>query len=121
MPRAVELTGVRRRYTSLRDEASNAEMEGDSSSVTQEFTVDDLHYLYVVVPRDDDEGTENLTAAEMSDKQFREWIVAKAEMHDVQILPTLGRLGLETRLALVNRLVKRGVRIYLAPRPPADA
>jgi len=89
--------------------------------VTEEFTVDDLRYLYVVVPRDDGDGTENVTAADMSDRQFRDWIVAKGEMHGVQILPTFGRLGLETRLAMVNRLVRRGVRIYLAPRPPADA
>lgn len=89
--------------------------------MTQEFSVDDLRYLYVVVPRDDGEGTENITAAEMSDRQFREWIVAKGEMHGVQILPTFGRLGLETRLAMVNRLVRHGVRIYLAPRPATDA
>lgn len=89
--------------------------------MSEEFTIDDLRYLYVVVPRDDADGTENVTAADMSDTQFREWIVAKSEMHGVQILPTLGRLGLETRLALVNRLVRRGVRIYLAPRPPASA
>lgn len=87
----------------------------------EDFTVEDLRYLYVVVPKDDGEGTENITAAEMSDRQFREWIVAKAEMHDVQILPTFGRLGIETRLAMVNRLVKRGVRIYVAPRPPVGS
>ncbi|HMM42799.1 MAG TPA: hypothetical protein PKA95_12930 [Thermomicrobiales bacterium] len=89
--------------------------------MTEEFTVDDLRYLYVVVPKDEGDGTENITAAEMSDKQFRDWIVGKGEMHGIQILPTFGRLGLETRLAMVNRLVRRGVRIYLAPRPPSEA
>ncbi|MCC6935103.1 MAG: hypothetical protein IT333_01205 [Thermomicrobiales bacterium] len=90
-------------------------------SATDEFTVEDLRYLYVVVPKDDDEGTELITAADMSDRQFREWIVAKSEHHGIQILPTFGRLGLETRLAMVNRLVRRGIRIYLAPRPTPDA
>lgn len=89
--------------------------------MAEEFTTDDLHYLYVVVPTEDGDGTENLTAAEMSDRQFREWIVAKGEMHGVQILPTFGRLGLETRLAMVNRLIRHGVRIYLAPRQVTEA
>lgn len=81
-----------------------------------ELTLEDLNYLFVVVPNDDGDGTENLTVPQMSDRQFREWIVAKGEMHGVQILPTFGRLGLETRLSMINRLVRNGVRIYLAPR-----
>jgi hypothetical protein len=56
----------------------------------------------------------------MSDRQFREWIVAKGELHNIQILPTFGRLGIETRLALVNRLIRSGVHIHLAPKT-ADA
>jgi hypothetical protein len=87
----------------------------------EEFTLEDLHRLYVVVPNEDDDGTTNLTVPQMSDRQFREWIVAKGQMHGVQILPTFGRLGLETRLAMVNRLIRRGVRIYLAPRGPHQA
>ena len=86
----------------------------------REFTEDDLDYLYIVVPTDDGSNTELLTARQMSDRQFREWIVAKGALHNVQILPTFGRLGVETRLALINRLIRNGVHIYLAPRT-ADA
>lgn len=84
----------------------------------QEFTVEDLYRLYVHVPREGGEGDddrENLTVPQMTDRQFREWIVAKGKLHGVQILPTFGRLGLETRLAMVNRLLRSGVKIYLAP------
>jgi hypothetical protein len=86
----------------------------------REFTEDDLDYLYVVVPRDDGNDTELVTARQMSDRQFREWIVAKGKLHNIQILPTFGRLGIETRLALVNRLIRHGVHIYLLEKP-ADA
>ncbi len=86
-----------------------------------DLTEEDLDYLYVIVPRDDGQGTENITVRQMSDRQFREWIVAKGEMHRVQILPVMGRLGMETRLAMLNRLVRNGVRIYLAPRGPMQA
>lgn len=72
----------------------------------------DLDYIYVVVPKDTGDGTENLTVRQMSDKQFREWIVAKGQQHNVQILPTFGRIGMETRLNLINRLIRKGVRIY---------
>ena len=86
----------------------------------REFVEEDLDYLYVVVPTDDGTNTELLTARQMSDRQFREWIVAKGKLHHVQILPTFGRLGIETRLGLVNRLIRHGVHIHLAPRA-ADA
>lgn len=85
------------------------------------LTEDDLDYLYVVVPCEDSSDTENITVRQMSDRQFREWIVAKGEMHGVQILPTFGRMGMETRLAAINRLIRHGVRIYLAPRPRHNA
>ena len=86
----------------------------------REFTVEDLDYLYVVVPKEDGADRELLTARQMSDRQFREWIVAKGQLHGVQILPTFGRLGVETRLAMVNRLIRNGVHIHLAPRNPHD-
>lgn len=86
--------------------------------IYREFTDEDLDYLYVVVPTDGGSGTELLTARTMSDRQFREWIVAKGNLHGIQILPTFGRLGMETRLALVNRLIRHGVQIHLAPRTP---
>ncbi len=86
----------------------------------REFTDDDLDYLYVVVPTDDGVNTELLTARQMSDRQFREWVVAKGKLHGVQILPTFGRLGMETRLAMLHRLIRNGVHIHLAPRTPDD-
>jgi hypothetical protein len=86
-----------------------------------DLTDADLDYLYVIVPRDDGFGTENVTVRQMSDRQFREWIVAKGELHGVQILPVFGRIGMETRLAMLNRLVRNNVRLYLAPRGPMQA
>lgn len=84
--------------------------------IHREFTDDDLDDLYVVVPTEDGTDTELLTARTMSDRQFREWIVAKGSLHGVQMLPTFGRLGMETRLALINRLIRNGVVVHLAPR-----
>ncbi|MBO9358679.1 MAG: hypothetical protein J7450_03820 [Thermomicrobium sp.] len=78
-----------------------------------DLTLEDLRRVYVLVPREDESGNENLTVAEMSDRQFREWIVAKAALHGVPLIPPLGRIGLETRLRLLNYLVHQGVRIYL--------
>lgn len=78
----------------------------------REMVDEDLDYIYVVVPSDVSDATENLTVRQMSDRQFREWIVAKGAQHNIQILPTFGRLGMETRLNLINRLIRKGVRIY---------
>jgi hypothetical protein len=96
-------------------------MNGSRPRGFREFTDDDLDYLYIIVPTDDGDNTELLTARQMNDRQFREWVVAKGEMHGVQILPTFGRLGMETRLALVNRLIRNGVHIHLAPREHLNA
>jgi hypothetical protein len=78
----------------------------------REMVDEDLDYIYVVVPRDTGDETENITVRHMSDKQFRTWIVGKGEQHGIQILPTFGRIGMETRLNLINRLIRKGVRIY---------
>ena len=96
-------------------------MHGSRPRGFREFTDADLDYLYIIVPSDDGENTELLTARQMNDRQFREWVVAKGRMHGVQILPTFGRLGMETRLALVNRLIRNGVHIHLAPREQLNA
>jgi hypothetical protein len=80
--------------------------------IQREMVDEDLDFIYIVVPKDVGDETENLTVRQMSDKQFREWIVAKGEQHNSQILPTFGRLGMETRLNLINRLIRKGVRIY---------
>lgn len=81
------------------------------------MTLEDLDYIYVLVPRGDDpDDRENLTIRQMSDRQFREWIVGMGEHHRVPVLPTLGRLGDETRLNMVNYLIRKGVRIHRLPR-----
>lgn len=86
-----------------------------------QLTLDDLEYLYVLVDVAPDRDRELLTVPQMTDQQFREWAVGFAAHHGAQILPTLGRLGLETRLAIVNRMIRMNVPIYLAPRNPEQA
>jgi hypothetical protein len=86
-----------------------------------EITVDDLSRIYVVVPRDDGAGSENVTVARMSDRQFREWVVAKGALHGVPIIAPMGRIGSETRVRMINRLIKHGVRIYMLPRAAPEA
>lgn len=82
------------------------------------MTLEDLDYIYVVLPRDDDPGsTENITVRQMSDRQFREWIVAKGQQFHVAVLPTMGRLGDDTRLNMLNYLIRKGVPIHRAPKP----
>ncbi len=83
------------------------------------FVLEDLDDIYVGVPREGvtgDTASQTISASEMTDRQFREWIVGKAAYHGVQILPTMGKISPDTRLALVNRLLKQGVRIYKAPK-----
>jgi hypothetical protein len=76
------------------------------------MTLADLDHIYVMVPNDQTGERDLMTITQMTDRQFREWIVAKGALHGIQFLPSLGRIGLETRLAMINRLVKAGVRIY---------
>lgn len=83
-----------------------------------EATLDDLDYIYVVVPREDDPSVrDNLTVPAMSDRQFREWIVGKGQLHHISVLPTLGRLGAETRLNMINYLIRKGAIIHRMPKP----
>lgn len=82
------------------------------------FELADLNDVYVNMPREDStdpNATQTISVADMSDDQYRTWIVAKAKMHGVQILPTMGQISAQTRLALINRLIRHGVRIYKAP------
>ena len=82
----------------------------------EEITLADLNRIYIVVPREDGFGTINLTVAQMSDRQFREWIKAKAELAGVKMIVPIGRIGFETRVYMLNRLVQSGVRIYMTPK-----
>ena len=86
----------------------------------QEMTVADLNRVYILVPRDDGPGTLNLTVAQMTDRQFREWIKAKAEIAGVNMIVPAGRIGFETRVYMLNRLIKAGVRIYMVPKERAS-
>ena len=82
----------------------------------EEITVADLSRVYILVPRDDGPGTLNLTVAQMTDRQFREWIGAKAEIAGVKMIVPIGRIGYETRVYMINRLIQAGVRIYMVPK-----
>ena len=86
----------------------------------QELTLADLNRVYILVPREDGPGTLNLTVAQMTDRQFREWIKAKAEISGVNMIVPIGRIGLETRVYMLNRLIKSGVRIYMVPKERAS-
>lgn len=89
------------------------------SQQPQELTVADLNRIYILIPRDDGPGTVNLTVAQMTDRQFREWIRAKAEIAGVKMIVPIGRIGLDTRVYMLNRLVQSGVRIYMVPKERA--
>jgi len=82
----------------------------------EEITVLDLNRIYIVVPREDGFGTINLTVAQMTDRQFREWVKAKADLSGVKMIVPIGRIGFETRVYMLNRLVQSGVRIYMTPK-----
>jgi hypothetical protein len=77
-----------------------------------EFTIEDLDQIYILVPRDEGSGTVNLPVSHMSDKQFRDWITAKCEIERVSMIIPVGRVGLDTRLNMLNRLSQSGVKIY---------
>lgn len=80
--------------------------------MSEEFTTADLHRVFIVVPRDSGPGTVNLNVAQMSDKQFREWVAAKADIEGIRMTVPAGRIGLETRANMLNRLSQNGVKIY---------
>jgi hypothetical protein len=86
-----------------------------SQNPHQEISLFDLSRIYIVVPREDGLGTINLTVAQMSVRLFREWIKAKADLDGVKMIVPVGRIGLETRVYMLNRLVQSGVRIYMLP------
>jgi hypothetical protein len=80
--------------------------------MSEEFTLEDLNKIYIIVPSDSGKGTVNLTVAQMSDKQFRDWVSAKAEIAGLQMVVPGGRIGYETRVNMLNRLAQGGVKIY---------
>ena len=80
--------------------------------MAEEFNSEDLYRIFIVVPKDRGGGTENLSIVEMSDRQFRNWVTAKADMSGVRMIVPAGRIGLETRLNMLNHLSRNGVKIY---------
>jgi hypothetical protein len=83
------------------------------------MTLDDLNHIYVLIPNDHSEERDLLTVAAMTDAQFRWWIVNKGKLHGLQFLPSMGRIGMESRLNMINRMVRHGVRIYRTPKAGA--
>ena len=78
---------------------------------------DDLGMIYVLIDIEGRQEREPKSIRDLTDKEFRNWIVPFANYHGVQVLPSLGRIGLDTRLAMVNYLIRNGVRIYKQSRP----
>ena len=84
----------------------------------QLMTEDDLDLIYVLIDVEGQEERDPKTIRELTDQEFRGWIVPFATYHGVQVLPSLGRIGMDTRLSMINYLIRNGVRIYKQARPP---
>lgn len=83
------------------------------------ITEEDLPLIYFLVDQEDRPDRIPVSASEASDAEFRKWIVEFGAYHGVQILPVMGRIGHETRVAMINRLIRNGVKIAkLATSPP---
>lgn len=76
------------------------------------MTDEDLDLIYILVDRDGRPDRTPVTARDATDAEFRKWVVEFGEYNGVQILPVMGRIGYETRLAMINRLVRNGVKIH---------
>jgi len=81
------------------------------------MTEDDLGLIYVLIDIEGRQEREPKSIRDLTDKEFRNWIVPFANYHGVQVLPSLGRIGMDTRLAMINYLIRNGVRIYKQSRP----
>jgi hypothetical protein len=87
------------------------------SGNAQLMTEDDLNLIYVLIDVDGRDDREPKTIRELTDQEFRSWIVPFATYHGVQVLPSLGRIGMDTRLSMINYLIRNGVRIYKQAPP----
>ena len=81
------------------------------------MTDSDLDLIYVLVDDERSEDRHPKSVRQLTDKEFRDWIVPFATYHGVQVLPSLGRIGMETRLSMINYLIRNGVKIYKQARP----
>lgn len=82
-----------------------------------QMTDEDLDYIYVLVDVEGSAQREPKNIRQLTDGEFRKWIVEFSEYHGVQIIPSLGRMGMETRLAMINRLIRNGVKVYRQAPP----
>jgi hypothetical protein len=82
------------------------------------MTDDDLDLIFVLIDVEGMRERQPRTVRELSDSEFRTWVVSFANYNGVQVLPSLGRIGMETRLSMINYLIKNGVRIYKQAPPP---
>lgn len=80
--------------------------------MSQELMTDeDLDLIFFLVEREGRPDRDPVSVRDATDAEFRKWIVEFGAYHGVQILPVMGRIGYETRLAMINRLIRNGVRI----------
>ena len=76
------------------------------------ITEEDLDRIYFLIDQDGRPDREPVSVRNATDAEFRNWIVAFGAYHGVQILPVMGRIGMETRVAMLNRLERNGVHIH---------
>lgn len=81
------------------------------------MTDDDLDFIYVLIDVEGSDERYPKSIRALTDREFREWIVPFANYHGVQVLPSLGRIGIDTRLSMINYLIRNGVRIYKQAPP----
>lgn len=74
-------------------------------------TEDDLDRIFFLVDIENRPDREPVSVRNATDAEFRNWIVPFGAHHNVQILPVMGRIGMVTRVAMLNRLIRNGVRI----------
>lgn len=91
----------------------------ETSLALELITEEDLDLIYILVDIEGREDRLPVSARDASDAEFRKWIVEFGAYHKVQILPVMGRIGYETRVSMINRLIRNGVRIAkLSTTPP---
>ena len=76
------------------------------------MTDEDLDLIFILVEREGQPDRYPVTVRDATDVEFRKWIVEFGQYHGVQILPVMGRIGYETRLAMINRLIRNGVTVH---------
>lgn len=81
------------------------------------MTDEDLDYIYILVDVEDSPHRMPKSIRQLTDAEFRNWIVEFAAYNGVTIIPSFGRMGMETRLSMINYLIRSGVFIARQARP----